>query len=173
MEQTCFCAKQTNAQMPLLYLQFRNFQPTSCCSKKLEFESISRGENTFNWLFHLNYPTKWSGRPSWRCNLFTSPMGPMYSIKLHIYNIATNDVKNDMKPQVIRSHLPQKESAGSAGRLKPRVAGQKDVKHRLVCSNWASQTFFQNFIGLAKACRFFGFKGQHQLEAEKPFHEYV
>ena len=77
--------------------------------------------------------------------------------KLHIYyyNIATNGVKNDMKPQVIRSHLPQKDSAGSAGRLKPRVAGQKDVKHRLVCSNWASQTFFQNFIGLAKACRFF------------------
>ena len=59
-------------------------------------------------------------------------MGPMYSIKLHIYNTATNDVKNDMKSQVIRNHLPQKESAGSAGRLKPRVAGQKDVKHRLV-----------------------------------------
>ena len=139
-------------------------------------------ENTFNWTLLNDWKTsqltyqvvrKTTVRQCHGVAIYSlATHSHMYSIKLHIYNTATNDVKNDMKSQVIRSHLPQKESAGSAGRLKPRVAGQKDVKHRLVCSNWASQTFFQNFIGLAKACRFFGFKGQHQLEAKKPFHEY-
>lgn len=45
MEQTCFCAKQTNAQMPLLYLQFRNFNLRLGAQKSWNLSNSTRGKH--------------------------------------------------------------------------------------------------------------------------------
>lgn len=126
--------------------------------KSWKFESISRGENTFNWLFHLNQPTKWSGRPSWRCNLFTSPMGPMYSINLHLYNIATNGWKMIWNPKLYEV-IFFKKTARVCGSLKtPASLGKKMWNTVWFAATEHPKRSFRTSLALQKLVVFSGSK---------------